>query len=660
MTRALAAAWAPLALGVALVGCNCGPKVSSTGSDVSVNPTALDFGNVWVGSSATLTFEVHNGSMSPTMGMFSLVTGDGFALPSQIIEVEGGVTSNVRVTFTPQDAGAVQGSFVFTDDAFMQPVQLTANGVTPGACAAPTTCLTFSFDFDAGACASHAQNEGMVCADSCVDVGVCRGGVCSGAAIDCDDGNACTADGCGATGCLHVDSSASCPSPSDPCQAAACDPHTGCTSTQVADGVSCGTNDCSTAHVCIAGACVERPAVNGSVCQAATPCMGAGTCQSGTCKSGTVNLLVPEWQYLSPDGGIPSALALDDDGNIYFTEQRAVLFTSSVVSLTAQGAVRWRFDDVTSTTQPPTVDLAFGQIYVLAGPDPLAPDFNGGGPILYGLTLDGGRQRLGLPLGDGSTTLREVTLSGTAPVFTVLEDSGDSGVSKLDFVGRASADVTSQLSVQTADVFGDGQGNFLLREYGSGHARLELIDANNQPSWSEPIAGDVSADVLALSGDTIVIDSLSSMDQLQTLSLATHSTPRPLGSQTLPFTFAVMDATTLWAQGDTLVGFDLATGAALPFSASSLSSAIAPTARGLLYALIPDVSGLQDLFEVDQSGATVTFCPVSRALLDVIIVPGHVLGHTSQGVVSYAFPGIAPTSGWVTSRGSTQRDGQAH
>ena len=45
--------------------------------------------------------------------------------------------------------------------------------------------------------------DGTPCSDPCLAGGSCWNGACTGIAIDCDDGDPCTVDTCGAPGCLN-------------------------------------------------------------------------------------------------------------------------------------------------------------------------------------------------------------------------------------------------------------------------------------------------------------------------------------------------------------------------------------------------------------------------------------------------------------------------
>lgn len=117
------------------------------------------------------------------------------------------------------------------------------------------------------------------------------------AAIDCTDTNPRTVDSCSPTaGCQHLDG-ALCPSPSNRCPAAVCDPVTGCSEVMVADGTSCGAFSCQSASVCIAGQCVVRRPPEFSRCANASPCQGAdGSCRNGVCVSSGPTDIAAAWE----------------------------------------------------------------------------------------------------------------------------------------------------------------------------------------------------------------------------------------------------------------------------------------------------------------------------------------------------------------------------
>ena len=105
------------------------------------------------------------------------------------------------------------------------------NGCTDDSCSPATGCV-------------HINNTASCDdANACTTADTCAGGVCvGGPAPNCDDGNPCTDDSCSpATGCVHVNNAAFCDD----------------------------ANACTTADTCAGGVCVGGPAPN---CDDGNPC----------------------------------------------------------------------------------------------------------------------------------------------------------------------------------------------------------------------------------------------------------------------------------------------------------------------------------------------------------------------------------------------------
>jgi hypothetical protein len=121
-----------------------------------------------------------------------------------------------------------------------------------------------------GSCTHPPVADGTLCPDATVCNGeeTCQAGTCRpGLTLDCNDGNACTTDSCGATtGCAHA--------PIPGCAA--------CTSAS-----QCGDGNPCTADACVGGTCTYTPVANGASCNDTNACNGTETCQSGTCRAGT-------------------------------------------------------------------------------------------------------------------------------------------------------------------------------------------------------------------------------------------------------------------------------------------------------------------------------------------------------------------------------------
>jgi hypothetical protein len=195
---------------------------------------------------------------------------------------------------------------------------------------------------NAGACQNTNVTNGTPCLDGnlCNGTETCQAGACTaGTALDCDDGNACTVDGCDATaGCQHPAALDGTPCPDttvcngaetcqagtctagaplacddgNPCTTDSCLPISGCQHPAVPNGTGCSDGDaCNGAETCQAGSCTagaplacddgndctldscdpvggcQHPAVaNGTPCPDGTVCNGAETCQGGACSAG--------------------------------------------------------------------------------------------------------------------------------------------------------------------------------------------------------------------------------------------------------------------------------------------------------------------------------------------------------------------------------------
>ncbi|MBM4344747.1 MAG: hypothetical protein FJ100_15380 [Deltaproteobacteria bacterium] len=203
-------------------------------------------------------------------------------------------------------------------------------------CKDKNACTTDSCNFKVGCVFA---NNALACdADGsvCTDKDACAGGKCvPGAALSCDDKNVCTTDSCDATkGCDNVNNTVGCDADGslctdkDTCAAGkcvagaalvcndknacttdSCDPKVGCVfanNTQAcdADGDACTQGDVCAAGKCVAGAkkscddsipctvdscdkvtaaCSSVSAVNGSGCDDGNACTTSDTCTNGSC-----------------------------------------------------------------------------------------------------------------------------------------------------------------------------------------------------------------------------------------------------------------------------------------------------------------------------------------------------------------------------------------
>ncbi|MDP3232360.1 MAG: hypothetical protein Q8N26_06270 [Myxococcales bacterium] len=247
---------------VLLVGCSRPAVVTPESPGLRVSPGEVDFGRVWVGVEARRPLELQNPGRASEPVSVSVV--GPFEVGGFPDRVQGGEVVTGWVSIVASAPGALEG----TVDVGTSRATLRARAEAIPSCQSSGACRVSSFDLEAGACVERDAANDSTCTASfaCFASATCQAGVCVGAATTCDDGNACTQDVCGENGCLHLEAALSCPVPSNPCQAPACDARTGCTSTEVVDGTPCGRRTCDTASVCIAGACVVRPAPQTQSC----------------------------------------------------------------------------------------------------------------------------------------------------------------------------------------------------------------------------------------------------------------------------------------------------------------------------------------------------------------------------------------------------------
>jgi cysteine-rich repeat protein len=154
-----------------------------------------------------------------------------------------------------------------------------------------------------GGC-SHLPLEGP-CNDleACTTGDTCQAGKCVGLApLDCDDGNTCTKDSCGANGCIH-----------EPLTQTACDDSNQCTTTDLCAAGICvgsGVKSCDDGKICTteycdpAIGCVTQ--VNASPCDDGNLCTTADTCFLGACKGGPA-LVCTDGNACTDDSCLPGA-----------------------------------------------------------------------------------------------------------------------------------------------------------------------------------------------------------------------------------------------------------------------------------------------------------------------------------------------------------------
>lgn len=123
-----------VSLGV-LLGCGGGVSQSNnqpapnTQGALAVSPSSLNFGNVNVGSSSSLTGTL-TATNSDVVVSSAAWNGSGYSVSGITfpVTVSAGTTANYRVTFAPPAAGASAGSISFTSNASDAGTQQTFTG----------------------------------------------------------------------------------------------------------------------------------------------------------------------------------------------------------------------------------------------------------------------------------------------------------------------------------------------------------------------------------------------------------------------------------------------------------------------------------------------------------------------------------------------------
>ncbi len=135
----------------------------------------------------------------------------------------------------------------------------------------------------------HAGLSGTACNDGnpCTGPDLCTASTCKGAAVNCDDGNACTSDGCAApAGCFHTLGSGGPCDDGDVCTAGDVCNGTVCVGgapLNCDDGTPCTVDSCAPKAGC-QHAAVTGPCSDGSLCTQGDTC-AQGACQPGTAKT---------------------------------------------------------------------------------------------------------------------------------------------------------------------------------------------------------------------------------------------------------------------------------------------------------------------------------------------------------------------------------------
>lgn len=670
----------------ALGGCREN-QVAATEGELLVQPARVDFGQRWVAHRGTRVLELQN-TARMTMDV-TLELSAPFDAPASV-RVGGGERIEVELGVTAPQQGLVEGALLVSANGVTQTVPLRADAVQPPTCEV-RDCRTVTFNPTTGACEESLSADGVACGatDQCISGGVCMAGECVGQARDCDDGNACTTDACvAASGCVHED--VTCPLSLRACEVPVCVPETGCGFAPAVDGVSCGSNDCITAQVCISGQCVERPSPDGSECKAATSCRGPGTCRQQVCALPAPTQLQPSWRF-APEAGNKLVFSghVDDLGNLYATEIGANVRNANgddnggggvaegapfddrstrpiptyLVSLTPRGALRFK---VTVVTDCPSCEYGLNFAVDSAGHRLF---FNAKGST-HARSTDDGRAlwstdaTSGLPVydrrADGSAAF------STSPPMLI----GSDGVGVPVIEG-------SQDHHSYVQVFDRATGAFRWQFHRKGHLYGTGVAAGGE-LWTS------SANCWAVAGEMARVNGAGQTQGVKfvqwipsiygdgvaigTANGRLHSLNAALDLTDLSTTTGASAGAVPLLSGQQLVLWD---GSSRALKSVNLTSGAQAFSFGGVYGSAPDFELLRDggvawtaqlpdagvIGAIDGRGEELVHCPLATPVeSSTAIIRGRAYVFSQGEIVAYDVPGLdVEPSGWVSRFGSLQR-----
>lgn len=474
------------------LGCSSDRLVASVGA-LSASPNPLTFAAVAPRATVSAPLQVTNQTRAALV--VTLVADAPYQVEPSTLTLQSGQLVTVDVRFSPVNSGAQPGQLTLTSDGTRTSV--TLEGIA--SCVATSSCMSAQFDPVRG-CVEVPVTNGTSCSDRCLTGATCEEGACKGETLSCDDGDPCTTDACGPSGCMHP----TCLPPADPCQVASCE-GTGCVTHDADDGTACGPGDCVTARICLRGACVSAAPPEGMACD---NFCGTGRCHDRQCEPATQSL-EPRWSYLTaPSTELSSKIALDALGNLYWTENAfSPTHNTELVSLTRDGAPRFRAvigADGSVSGQPLFVDDATGLV-LSARPGGLAGVRTADGAVVWSHAVIG-----------EYFTAAELTPAVSTFLIGLADLGGGRGVAEFllyppEVAGTSSPSATALIGFDLAtgakrwgnlrpelssNLVADEHGNFYLRTY-SITASLESRDSAGTlrwlapltaPTWSSPLA----------------------------------------------------------------------------------------------------------------------------------------------------------------------------
>lgn len=647
--------FAVLCLLVVVAGCRSG-RVSQLTNDVDVSQV-VPCGQAFIGFDTTCALTVTNRARRAVSVRF------GSASPFELstsVEVAAGQSSTVDVRFRPELIGEVSRSITASVDGEDVAVRLTGEGVAVPSCRAADDCHEQTFDPSRG-CVETVRADGAACGQSnaCLVNATCQAGQCVGAPLACDDGSACTTDACDPSrGCQHA--AVACAPSTNPCLASACDAQLGCVATPVVDGTTCGANDCQTAHVCLAGQCVERAAPEGSVCAAATACRGEGRCTAArTCAVPPPGAPSEAFRFELPTGQSVQQILVSTTGDTFFThgpQSSTAPPSAALVSLDRRGQLRFEVDLLAEAPGPQwsrrlMLDAANHRLFIAVGVWLQARDSRTGA-LLWNRDL----RALNIPITNSDTgalhlSVQAIGLVGTDDVLAQLTEGASLHQQHLVTFSGASGVERSRTPRPGHGVFlisGDGQTWGSWAACWSQDYRLARVDGAGR------IASEVARSYpIAMMGDSAILPSADGGVVRLSADLQTEQ----------PFVFPAGERVDNWrvvgAQGDEVTAFTSGpAGWKLVRSSSTgvrWTANVAPSSSWRRLDLVADggvalstgfADGGSSLSLVSNDGVETERCSMNGRTLSGIA--DELLIVTEPGrLVGLRFPGVgAATSGW--------------
>ncbi len=246
----------------ALTGCRPAEVNPTDVPPLRMTPGTLELGDVWVGVEARKALTIQN--PAKVQQPVSLTVSGPFVAVDFPEQLAAGEEATGWISLTATEPGEFEGVARLGEAQ----TSLTARALLIPTCAPRDACHLATFDLTERRCVETQAPDETACTASfaCFSDARCRAGQCVGTLTTCDDANPCTRDACGETGCVHLDNTFSCPIPTNPCLAPACDVQRGCTSIDVEDGTPCGPRTCDLASICVAGQCRTQAAPQTQSC----------------------------------------------------------------------------------------------------------------------------------------------------------------------------------------------------------------------------------------------------------------------------------------------------------------------------------------------------------------------------------------------------------